>query len=312
MEAEPLRADAARNRQALLSAAQQLMSEQGLDAPLDEIARRAGVGNATLYRRFPTRTDLIVAVCEERMAEHVRAVEEALAEPDSWEAFVHYITAAGALQARDRAIADLVTLDVSSAPEIEQLRVRTRCVGSRPSSSGRRPPAPSAPTAPRRTCSSCCSRMRASSSDRRGQQLRRRNGSCTCFSTGCAPTRPLTVPFRRHHAASAPPSASAVATSALTCRREKHDRCGGFAGVIEEATDTDTRRCALTSMGVTAVYDPGATRSALASTPLLQQRVRRGVQEPMYTGPVLRGELVLENTLGPSRARRSQPDGDDA
>ena len=124
MDAEPLRADAARNRQALLSAAQEVMSEQGLDAPLDEIARRAGVGNATLYRRFPTRTELIVAVCAERMAEHVHAVEEALAEPDSWEALRHYITAAGALQARDRAIADLVTLDVSSAPEIERLRVR--------------------------------------------------------------------------------------------------------------------------------------------------------------------------------------------
>ena len=89
---------AARNRQALLSAARKVMSEQGLDAPLDEIARRAGVGNATLYRRFPTRTELIVAVCEERMAEHVRAVEEALAEPDSWEAFPHYITAAGTLR----------------------------------------------------------------------------------------------------------------------------------------------------------------------------------------------------------------------
>jgi AcrR family transcriptional regulator len=124
MEAEPLRADAARNRQALLSAARKVMSEQGLDAPLDEIARRAGVGNATLYRRFPTRTELIVAVCAERMAEHVHAVVEALAEPDSWEAFLHYVTAAGALQARDRAIADLVTLDVSSAPEIERLRVR--------------------------------------------------------------------------------------------------------------------------------------------------------------------------------------------
>ena len=47
----------------------------------------------------------------------------ALAEPDSWEALRHYITAAAALQARDRAIADLVTLDVSSAPEIERLRV---------------------------------------------------------------------------------------------------------------------------------------------------------------------------------------------
>ena len=124
MQAEPLRADAERNRQALLAAARAMMSEQGLDVPLDDIARRAGVGNATLYRRFPTRTDLIVAVCAERMAEHVRAVEDALAEPDAWEALRQYIGAAAALQARDRAIADLVTLEVSSAPEIERLRVR--------------------------------------------------------------------------------------------------------------------------------------------------------------------------------------------
>src|SRR6266508_3955540 len=108
MDTRDLRADAARNRQALLSAAREIMSEQGLDAPLDEIARRAGVGNATLYRRFPTRIDLIVAVFAERMAEHARAVEEALADPDSWQGLRRYITAAAALQVRDRGIADLV------------------------------------------------------------------------------------------------------------------------------------------------------------------------------------------------------------
>jgi AcrR family transcriptional regulator len=119
-----LRADAARNRQALLSAAREVMSEQGLDASLDEIARRAGVGNATLYRRFPTRIDLIAAVFAERMAEHVRAVEHALAEPDAWQGFQRYVAELAALQVRDRGIADLVTMDISSAPEIEQLRAR--------------------------------------------------------------------------------------------------------------------------------------------------------------------------------------------
>src|SRR4051812_2648534 len=49
-----LRADAERNRSALLTAAREVFGEQGLEASLDEIARRAGVGNATLYRRFPT------------------------------------------------------------------------------------------------------------------------------------------------------------------------------------------------------------------------------------------------------------------
>jgi hypothetical protein len=52
----------ARNRAALVDAARAVMAERGLGAPLDEIARRAGIGNATLYRRFPRRIDLIAAV----------------------------------------------------------------------------------------------------------------------------------------------------------------------------------------------------------------------------------------------------------
>lgn len=58
----PLRADARHNREALLAAAAQVFAESGPDAPLDDIARRAGLGNATLYRHFPTRRDLLVAV----------------------------------------------------------------------------------------------------------------------------------------------------------------------------------------------------------------------------------------------------------
>src|ERR1700733_10026981 len=58
-----MRADARRNYEALLSAASEMFSSRGPDAPLDEIARLAGVGNATLYRHFPTRRDLLVAVC---------------------------------------------------------------------------------------------------------------------------------------------------------------------------------------------------------------------------------------------------------
>ena len=119
-----LRADAARNRAALVEAARALFAEQGLDAPLDEIARRAGTGNATLYRRFPTRGDLVAAVFAERMAEHLAAVEAGLADPDVWHGFTSYIKAVGVMQARDRGIADLVTMDVSSAPEIERLRTR--------------------------------------------------------------------------------------------------------------------------------------------------------------------------------------------
>lgn len=59
----PRRADARRNYRRLLAAAGDLFAELGPQAPLDEIAKRAGVGNATLYRHFPTRRDLLVAVC---------------------------------------------------------------------------------------------------------------------------------------------------------------------------------------------------------------------------------------------------------
>ena len=117
-----LRADAARNRAAIVEAAREVFAEQGLDAPLDEIAHRAGTGNATLYRRFPTREDLVSAVFAERMAEHLAAVEVGLADPDPWNGFASYMRTVAAMQSRDRGIADLVTMDISTAPDIERLR----------------------------------------------------------------------------------------------------------------------------------------------------------------------------------------------
>jgi AcrR family transcriptional regulator len=117
-----LRADAARNRAALVAAAREVMAERGLEAALDDIARKAGIGNATLYRRFPRRMDLIAAVFADRMADHARAVQAALDETDPWEGFRGYVEAAAELQVHDRGIADLITMDVSMAPEIEALR----------------------------------------------------------------------------------------------------------------------------------------------------------------------------------------------
>ncbi|HTJ69323.1 MAG TPA: helix-turn-helix domain-containing protein [Actinospica sp.] len=57
-----MRADARRNYEALMVAARELFQEQGPDAPLDEVAKRAGVGAGTLYRHFPSRNDLVAAV----------------------------------------------------------------------------------------------------------------------------------------------------------------------------------------------------------------------------------------------------------
>lgn len=70
----PLRADARRNRDAILRAAVETFAAEGVLAPLDGIALRAGVGNATLYRNFPTRDDLLAAVMEEFIG---RSLEEA-------------------------------------------------------------------------------------------------------------------------------------------------------------------------------------------------------------------------------------------
>ncbi|MFB9506107.1 TetR/AcrR family transcriptional regulator [Streptomyces aurantiacus] len=64
----PLRADAQRNRDAILLAARETFEEEGVLASLDGIALRAGVGNATLYRNFPTRHDLLAAVMESNIA----------------------------------------------------------------------------------------------------------------------------------------------------------------------------------------------------------------------------------------------------
>ena len=64
-----LRADAARNRELIIAAAAAVFAERGLDAATAEIAHRAGVGEATLFRRFPTKDDLIDAIIETRMEE---------------------------------------------------------------------------------------------------------------------------------------------------------------------------------------------------------------------------------------------------
>jgi AcrR family transcriptional regulator len=134
----PLRADAVRNRAAIVAAAQQVMGRRGLDAPLDEIASAAGVGNATLYRHFATRRDLVQAVFAEQMARYAAAVERALAEPDPWQAVRGYLSEICALQAENRALADLVTsaeyTDETRPSAVEHLRElldRARSAGLR-------------------------------------------------------------------------------------------------------------------------------------------------------------------------------------
>jgi AcrR family transcriptional regulator len=104
-----LRADAERNRVALLAAAREVFGEHGLDASLDEIARRARVGNATLYRRFPSRRELIAEVFAGRMTEYVELADHALNDPDPWTGLVGYLTRVCEMQATDRGLSELIT-----------------------------------------------------------------------------------------------------------------------------------------------------------------------------------------------------------
>ena len=131
MSTPVLRADAERNRRQLVGAARVVFAERGLDAPLDEIARRAGVGNATLYRRFPTRRDLVSAVFADAMREVVEAGERALTEPDPWTGLVGHLTFLCGLQADDRAFADLLTMAVTGDLELRRLRERAFAIVNR-------------------------------------------------------------------------------------------------------------------------------------------------------------------------------------
>lgn len=118
-----LRADAARNRDAIVAAARTVFAEQGLGASLDEIARRAGVGNATLYRRFPSREELVQAALLPSMADYLAVAEEGLADPDPWAGFRDYLLRLCQLQARDRGLADLLITTIRTpSGELEELR----------------------------------------------------------------------------------------------------------------------------------------------------------------------------------------------
>ncbi|MEV0148053.1 MULTISPECIES: helix-turn-helix domain-containing protein [unclassified Nonomuraea] len=87
-----MRADARRNLRRIMTAARDMVAEQGPDAPLDEIARRAGVGSATLYRRFPDRDALLRAVALDALTATATAARTAAEqERDPFEALAHYL-----------------------------------------------------------------------------------------------------------------------------------------------------------------------------------------------------------------------------
>lgn len=103
-------------------AASDVFAEHGLDASLDQIARRAGLGNATLYRHFATRCALVAAVYAEALTDVISATRRALAEPDAWIAFTSHLRYLCAVQAGNRALADLLTSTLGNTATLEVLR----------------------------------------------------------------------------------------------------------------------------------------------------------------------------------------------
>jgi AcrR family transcriptional regulator len=104
----PLRSDAERNRRLVLEAAAALFAERGLEVGVAEVAHRAGVGSATVFRRFPTKRDLIVAVVEERIDELRAELERARDDPDPWDGVACAMTAIARVQARDRGLFEAI------------------------------------------------------------------------------------------------------------------------------------------------------------------------------------------------------------
>jgi AcrR family transcriptional regulator len=106
----PLRADARRNRERVLVAARQTFAADGLDAQVDDIASRAGVGVGTVYRHFPTKEALLEAIANEGYEEICRIASESLEIEDPWEAFSEFMWRGARLHRDDRAQCELNTI----------------------------------------------------------------------------------------------------------------------------------------------------------------------------------------------------------
>jgi AcrR family transcriptional regulator len=106
---KPLRADARRNREKVLAAARAVFAEQGVDAQMDDVARRADVGVGTVYRHFPTKDALLNALSDELFAVVAVYTRNQLTLDDPWEAFTRAIRFGAEKTAGDRAFAEILS-----------------------------------------------------------------------------------------------------------------------------------------------------------------------------------------------------------
>jgi len=120
----PLRQDAARNRESLVAAARDAFRRKGLDAPLEEIARAAGVAIGTLYNRFPARGELVDAALGPVAQRAVEIAERAARASDPWDGFASFMEDTCELLAADRGYRDVYRSRVVGTPVIDAARER--------------------------------------------------------------------------------------------------------------------------------------------------------------------------------------------
>jgi AcrR family transcriptional regulator len=109
-----LRADARRNREAVVAAAKKLFADQGLDAQMPDVAKAAKVGVGTVYRHFPTKDDLIAALAAERFERLADKARESLETEDPWKGLCDFIRFSAQIQADDSGLCDVM----GSRPEV--------------------------------------------------------------------------------------------------------------------------------------------------------------------------------------------------
>ena len=112
----PKRADAVRNRERVVAAAVEVFAERGVEAGVPDIAERAGVGKATVYRSFPTKEHLIAAVVTDHLAAFERLARAKLDEPDAWAALAELMADSAGKQCGDRTFSG--ALKAAVAPEL--------------------------------------------------------------------------------------------------------------------------------------------------------------------------------------------------
>lgn len=102
------RADARRNHERIIAAALEVFAERGLDATVPEVAKRAGVGKATVYRSYPTKADLIEAIANYQLSWMQERITQATKEPDPYAALASFLGDLAERLAGDRVLADVV------------------------------------------------------------------------------------------------------------------------------------------------------------------------------------------------------------